>query len=291
MTFYSLFFDYELVIPAVFSEGVSHEYDDLYKLFLGIYEHTIKYKIDPNVISINHYYLTLYHQTFRIKYDKGLIMFNENNKFKLSSIFPGLTVFDKTVSKMIKNRSGLEMKEIVPLKETPSLKMKELIPSRETPSLKMKELIPSRETPPLKTSGLIPSLKLDEVAPEKKNIYHDIFANEEKTEDTISDDVNITFSKRNNDPDNLLGGTVTNEILNNFKCDKESYAKIKIDVDAGNIDVDELFPPFVSKYLIFSILENQCHIDFMTNNNLEREYGLFKILHDEISKEDIPIDI
>ena len=176
---------------------------------------------------------------------RELSFFNDNNIIRVSSFFPEFTVFDNQTLKYQRNPLNLSNEKSI-----------------KKDSINKKVIVNDKNDI------------------EKKHTYHEIFsappADSTQTRDTTDSNEQITVFPK---PKNIT----RDELLNIFQSDKISYTKIKMDVDMGKIEVSEIFPSFISKYLVFSILENRKDIDFSSNNNIDNEYDLFYTLHDEIS--------
>ncbi|AGF85521.1 hypothetical protein QJ854_gp261 [Moumouvirus goulette] len=97
-----------------FGKKSAEEYPDLFYLFKEIYSDCclIKSKDIIEKMQITKYYMNHPINYFYLKYDNGLIMYNENNVIKICDFFPEFTPMEKIVTSIfitVKNNTNNEI--------------------------------------------------------------------------------------------------------------------------------------------------------------------------------------
>lgn len=84
--------------------------------------------------------------------------------------------------------------------------------------------------------------------------------------------------------------------LSQYISDRESFRKIRNDIELGKMNINDIAPWFSMKYTIFSILDSRGSINFNNKNDyplIEKEHELFEIMLEatEDKEDDIKIEL
>lgn len=205
-----------------------------------------KYLGMENVVIYN-YYMDIPISQFKVCYRDGLVIYNEQNNIKVSTICPELSAMDNIASKLLStNPVNVSIK-----------------PTTLSPSLNQPIKFPPR-------SAYIPNAKL---------VNNNQSYCQSKSSQPKSSQPKSSQSK----PQAIIQEAVknTSEKFRIFESDKRSYVKMKNDILAGALTMQQMNPAFVIKYQIFKILESRNNLDIISDKNIDNEYEIFTKMYDE----------
>lgn len=201
-------------------------------------------------IKIIIYYFNLPVTIFNVSLDNGVLLYNDDNKIKLSSISPQHAALDILITKMYEK--GYLWSDV---------KISEKLDPQNGSNFNANLTLRSDAKFPEPVTMEIHDPKTKEKLSMSEQLDHSSFMRCEQKVEDIGNELKV------------------------FESDKRSYVLIKRDVEEGKIIEDEINPFFVPKYQIFKVLESRGAINFSDNCKLEEEYRLFRTLYD-VCKED-----
>ena len=245
-------------------------------------------------ITILHFHIPI--TIFKLGYNKGLVLYNEDNYIKACSIVPSFAPIDMAFCRMMDSvydkQNGMDnyplqvllTKLVQPMSETMTNTnmlveksassvnpMGEVNPQKIGSNITATKNSGSVHASKTRHTNLLEKAKNVQEGPEKVKIvtpkkdrgFDEKFETKKETERTERIE-----AKRNN------------ENLKVFTSDKKSYVLIKKDLENGSLKRENMNPYFVLKYQIFKILELRKSVDFTNDDNIVQEYELFTSLYD-----------
>ncbi|XWV26633.1 hypothetical protein QJ857_gp0428 [Tupanvirus soda lake] len=260
--------------------------------------------IDKNIIC---YSYDIPISTFKVFYNEGLVLYNEENTIKISSLFPEFAASDIALGKIFKKESKSysppDLFSNLLTKLNGTTDNSNIMPMNNFPTsfgctpIQNNQNTVSRTVPTTKTSIILPK--------QRHSAYHNKAKIAEKAAKNINN--NIKKNKKNKfdeefeakkerERNQRISQNKTNEKLRIFESDKNSYVKMKKDLENGTLKMDEMHPCFVIKHDIFKVLEARNAINFESNDNIKNEYEIFSDLYDsfvdeEENKEDTSLNV
>lgn len=207
---------------------------------------------------------------FNLKFDGGLILWNDDNYIRVTSLYPEYMVLDLSLGKHYLNVGPIEIPQ-----GDGSTKNLSLFPKKI--NSENKDVFPDQNNFESKKDTNRHSKIFEralQVNTHKKE-------NKNKKQHERPKNQSIRQNSSINSDDKIPPLVTNNQKLKIFDSDKRSYIKIKQDLEKNNIDQNDIHPCFVLKYNIFKILEGRKSIDFMSNDNIRKELELFQELYDE----------
>jgi len=224
------------------------QHENMKDTLLTVYMHLINIETPIDKITIKHFYMSIEHEIYHVKYVNGIVLYNDNNNINVSSLYPELHVFN---DKYYKNKTSKKQQH----------NNKTLIDEPKV-SHNNKTLI---DEPKVSHNNktLIDEPKVSHNNKDEPKVIFKVENN---------DDPKVVFKMKNND-----------DQLNKFIADKSSYRLIKKDINNGKIKLEEVFSEYIPKYIVLTIMETRGEINFETNENIQNEHENFKKLYYEIS--------
>lgn len=194
--------------------------------------------------------------TFYIKYENGLILFNDDNQIHVTALYPEKTAIDHAIS-----RSNTPTQFNAPKQSNAPQQSSTIAQPKTTEKRSRHQHIYNR------AKNMKPV-----VSTKKDNEVNEVIEQPIKVVDVSVKNVdNMHTQKRV------------------FSSDKYSYQKIKNDIDEDRMDPDDINPCFVLKYDILKVLDSRGKIEFDNDDNIDQEYDDFMMLY-QLYLEDIAND-
>lgn len=237
---------YFKIVCSNFIESDTDEYYDLNNLFRQLYFklfHTRNVNID-DIVIIN-YYMDIPVARFNICYQHGLIMYNDENRIRVSSICPELSAIDVTANYLSKTTNYR------------TIDRRSNTTSRYATNAKI-------------ANDLINIKKISEECSGPKQQWSNPkqeWSNPKQEWSSPKKDISDISKPRG-------------EKFRIFESDKKSYIQMKNDITRGVLKAEQINPLFVIKYQIFKILESRNSLDVTSNKDIELEYKTFLTLYD-----------
>lgn len=252
----------------------------------------MKYNLQYMRITILHYNIPV--TIFKIGYNNGLILYNEDNFIKACSIAPSFATIDMTLCKVMNNKevcmNNLPLQKLLQTTDHHNnVSDLNMAPQKET--ICQKNITNAKDN-----NTNIASIN------EKSKLRHNTFIENAKIAQQQVPNVKINKpiknkkfdeefeNKKEKERKERIEANRNNENLKVFVSDKKSYVLIKKDLEDGNLKRENMNPYFVVKYQIFKILDSRKSIDFTNDNNIKDEYTLYTTLleacNDDNSNED-----
>ena len=251
-----------------------HICHDLNDLFIQLYVNLFRTRnLSTEDITIYNYYMDCPITCFNVRYQNGLVIFNEENYIKASTIYPELSALDVMASKFLENNTTVSK----PTLSKPTI--------CKVPSKAMTGELN------LPVSGQCKSKNLGSSYLENARIAKEMMQKKSKVAKS-SDTVRTDGAEVEDVSDGVTKELVfkrnetNNEKFKIFESDKRSYIQMKRDIDEGWLDKEHLNPAFVMKYQIFKILEARNSIDTASDQNISQEYEFFSSLYNECQVDD-----
>jgi hypothetical protein len=268
--------------PTYFSISFSNEptgmhYESLSSAIFEVYRMICLNKILYRNIQLTVHYELVPLTMFKFSYEKNhLVMYNNEDKIRISSIVPTATILDREINKEHGPSSNTQdiIKETV--KET----------GLRGPLNFNTEALP--QTPPIQSTKHIPTNNfLQKSIVAKKSIEKSVHDAKKKSKSSnVSDDEKLKQfdekfeAKREEKRLDRIETMKHENKLRIFTDDKKIYPRIKDDIANGKLKYESIHPNFVAKYQIFKILEERSAIDFTHNLNIADEFKIFDDLYE-----------
>ncbi len=293
--------------------------DDLiYELYSILYRIS---NIEQSDIQIVCYSMGIPVTVLNIDYQNGLILYNNENRIKISSILPECTASDTFIAKKFdhvdKNIS------VTAVSSKPSPFCTKIYDSRVST---MNRAIPNISCSPIPNISCnsisnincnsIPNITSCQIPNITTETHHDtpiqnkIWSHTTNNNDTTKTRHNNLLNKAKIAQQSVINNKIihkpkkaafdedfeaekerirnekilqnkSNEKFRIFESDKKSYQLIKQDILNDKLRSDEINPIFALKYDIFKLLEIRNSINFESNDNISEEYNIFMELYDE----------
>lgn len=226
---------------------------------------------DFSKIQLSCYFMGCKINYFQIRYQNGLVLYDDNSTLKIPSLFPEILILDKQYKKII-----------VPKVKTFNFvknKASYLNPIGIHNEVDQIKNIQNSSSDEQKNRHIIMKERAKIAEQAKNEIKMKV---EEEKKELGGFDENFE-AKKENERNKKIETRRANEKISIFMSDKKSYTMICNDLKDGIIKIDDIPQFFVLKYEIFKILENRGVINFDTNDNIDDEYDIFKTLFEECS--------
>jgi len=79
------------------------QHENMKDTLLTVYMHLINIETPIDKITIKHFYMSIEHEIYHVKYVNGIVLYNDNNNINVSSLYPELHVFN---DKYYKNKTS-----------------------------------------------------------------------------------------------------------------------------------------------------------------------------------------
>lgn len=244
----------------------------------ALYKNLFNSRCDLSEIRITYYYMDVPVTIFKIGYNKGLVIYNDENYIRAYSISPQHAVVDLAYCKIIENnKSNMEIIK--------------------NPFLDNVNIYENKNSKNVDKNNN--SIAVDTKETKNNNIRHKTFLEkakiktQEKTEKIAKYNDNKNVKKQEETKQQpqenikelkLVNDMQPKEKIRIFESDKTCYTKIKHDIEKGSIKIENINPCFKVKYLVFKVLESRNSINFTNNDNINAEFDLFNTLYDECNK-------
>lgn len=244
--------------------GTNYHHHTLSMALTFLYKSLLKGQ-DITSASIDVTYMGVTMTTFKISFNKKLILYNDHDCISASSIDPSLALLDLVYQeKLLKNKN-------IPVNSVPNVKIRH------------EKFLSNKET--LKKMHINQAWKQENIqVPIQDTETFDSNKNKDNLEK-----MNIINQPWNQEDMQVLTQnnteTFDSEQLTLFKSDKESYIKLQKDIYEGRMDVDRIHPAYKLKYSLFKILESRGSLNSSSDANIQSEYDVFTLLYDSC-KED-----
>ena len=218
---------------------------------------------------IENYEVVIFHgnicvDILRVKYDSGLILYNEQIKLVASILFPSFAVFDI----MHSNRKALSH-----ISHDVNQSVEPDFFAKKTPEKNVEKISPKSHRKINKQNRHANLLKKAAIA--EKCSLNSNRKNEERQKKNNKDFDEEFEKKKELVRNEKIIKNRNSERFRIFVSDKKVYQSIKKDIQEGKISLDEINPFFVEKFQIFKILESRNVINFDSDNNINSEYEIF----------------
>ena len=292
-------------LATINAEPLSPIYPNLYTVIEALY---IKYynKKSYDNLTIIHYYMNIPYSTYNIKYDAGLVIYNNKTQINILSTFPEFTSLDNYINiqqvsilpptNNIPNRQTIPLLPIDPSTNIQNRQTIQVLPIDPSTNMHNRQTMPvspiyqstnihNRQTisvPPINPSNNISNLNTE---------TSDVIKKSNKVKSGISS--NTIYNKAN---EVRCGDNVCiayNEKLRIFSSDKKAYVLIKNDIENGKLREADINEIFIDKYRIFKILDARKTINFASDLNIKNEFLLFSELievKEEIEETETKLD-
>lgn len=250
----------------------------------AVYDILSRDDVPIHQIKICSLYNTIKLTTFNLAYCNGLILYNEIDTIRASSLYPEGRILDSVIEKKL----SVGFTPIANKKFDPII-FGNKITTQPVPYRK-----PNICTVPQQSRKPIPSAsdpvmygnKFNELFAANDNQSGIIYNTEESQSDSDSEELAPPLEKnRPHDEEfetkreinrlNRIESTRSAEKMKIFIDDKKTFQRIKSDIDSGKLHPDRIHPIFAAKYEVFELLDSREAIDFTTNDNLDAEYQIF----------------
>ena len=203
---------------------------------------------------------------FNLKFDNGLILWNDDNDIRIASLYPEYVVLDLSLGKHLENVRSIGIPPIAPssVQKNTNMEHKQVFSNQ---NIFESKIDANRHSKIFERASQVNTYKKENKA--KK--HHERPKIQITKEKSLMNNINNTIPALQ----------TNNQKLKIFDSDKRSYIKIRQDLEKNNISSDDIHPCFVLKYHIFKILDGRKSIDFTSNNNIRQELELFQTLYDE----------
>lgn len=264
----------------------SNIYESLKDLTIGLYNIIHNNISSIKLIKIASYYESMLFTVFEIVYEHGLIIYNTDNRIKISSIFPEAIILDTIIEKLLPRNiktnpissnspprvvtaHNIKKSELDYCDSIPDLKNERTVPN-------IKNILPKKMPTGFSQKSVIAKNAISESKNRKKAIPTEEELDKQKM-DQFDEEYELEREKKRLD---RIKDEQQIKLINIFITDKKMYPLVKADIAIGKMKQELIHPNYIMKYQILKILEDRSVINFNTDTNIQEEFTLFSDLYD-----------
>jgi len=204
-------------------------------------------------------------------FDNGLFMYNEQERLRVSLLYPEFGVLD------MRNLSKTDIERELDISYQNQNQHNQHNQNIHTNQNKISIAKVNNAKNYRPTSSSSEHHQGKQMATEK-TLSNNNFDKTNETR-TITKESQTTRSNLANEP-----FETNNLTLKKFISDKKSYQQIKLDIERGYIKKEEINPLFMVTYQLMKLLDDRSVIDFSSNHNIRKEFADFSILSNEFAE-------